>query len=88
MAITKEMPLKASQAEAVAETGPGADTMPPNAIPFSERATEHGEHVSPTSSTNGAEAKDEKAAATPEEQRSKGKIALIMSALCVGLLLT
>ncbi|KAL8899695.1 MAG: hypothetical protein Q9207_006064 [Kuettlingeria erythrocarpa] len=86
------MPSDASQAEAVAEAGPGADTMPPNTLSSSEGATdpeqaEHGEHASPTSSTNGAEAKDEKAAAAPEEQRSKGKTALIMSALCIAVFL-
>lgn len=69
----------------------GADYTPPTAIPSSEKATdmekgEHEEQASPLSSTNEVEAKEEKAIAASEEpERSKGKTALIMLALCVRL---
>ena len=88
MAAANEMPSQASRAEAVAEAGAGADSTPPTAIPSSEKAadpeTAEDGHTSPSSSTNGVEAKDEKPVAALEGvQRSKGKTALIMLALCV-----
>ncbi|KAI4121909.1 MAG: hypothetical protein LQ338_006094 [Usnochroma carphineum] len=93
MAVTEEILSQASRAEAVAEAGMGADDTPPTAIPSSEDATDlekadHGEQASPSSSTNGVEAKDEKAVAAPEgPQRGTGKTALIMAALCIAVFL-
>lgn len=90
MAVTEEIPSEASRAEAVAEAGMGADTTPPTAMPSSEKATdlekgENGEGFSPSSSSDAVGVKDEKTADVPEEpQRSKGKTALIMLALCVS----
>lgn len=88
MAVIEEMPSQAYRAEAVAEAGMGADSTPPTAIHSSRNGTdlekaENSEHVSPLSSTIGAEANEEKDVAAPPEQRNKGKTALIMSALCV-----
>ncbi|KAI4281828.1 MAG: hypothetical protein L6R38_003382, partial [Xanthoria sp. 2 TBL-2021] len=93
MAVTEEIPSEASRAEAVAEAGMGADTTPPTAMPSSEKATdlekgENGEGFSPSSSSDAVGVKDEKTADVPEEpQRSKGKTALIMLALCIAVFL-
>ncbi|KAL8716992.1 MAG: hypothetical protein Q9225_005728 [Loekoesia sp. 1 TL-2023] len=93
MANTEEVPSQASRAEAVAEAGMGADNTPSTALPTPVKATDletadNGDPTSPPSSTNGAEAKDEKPVAAPEEsQRSKGKTALIMLALCIAVFL-
>ncbi|KAL8983739.1 MAG: hypothetical protein Q9205_002108 [Flavoplaca limonia] len=87
-----EIPSEASRTEAVAEAGMGADGTPPTAIPSSEMAAdlEKGEHggVSPSASSDGTGSKHEKAADVPDEpQRSKGKTALIMLALCIAVFL-
>ncbi|KAL8832896.1 MAG: hypothetical protein Q9170_004676 [Blastenia crenularia] len=93
MANNEEVPSQASQAEAVAEAGMGADNTRPTAIPSSEKETdlekgEHGCQTSPASSSNGAGAKDEVLAAASEEpRRSKGKTTLIMLALCIAVFL-
>ncbi|KAL9598914.1 MAG: hypothetical protein Q9219_004179 [cf. Caloplaca sp. 3 TL-2023] len=84
MANTEELPSQASRAEAVAEAGMGAHDTPPTAAPSSGANADlekgdHDDHSSPTSSTAGAEAKDEKPVAPPEEpQKSKGKTTLII----------
>ena len=84
------IPSEASRAEAVAEAGMGARSTPPAAIPSSNKATdlekaEGGAIVSPSGSSDGIGDKDEQTAEAPEElQRSKGKTALIMLALCVS----
>lgn len=84
-----EIPSEASRTAAVAVAGMGADGTPPTAISSSEMATdpEKGEHggVTPSGSSDGTGSKHEKAVDVPDEpQRSKGKTALIMLALCVN----
>ncbi|KAL8862798.1 MAG: hypothetical protein Q9178_000740 [Gyalolechia marmorata] len=88
MAATEVLPSEASRAEAVAEAGMGASSTPPTAIPSSKKATdlekaEGGGIGSPSGSSDEIGDKDDKTAEAPEElQRSKGKTALIMLALC------
>ncbi|KAL8912622.1 MAG: hypothetical protein Q9172_007470, partial [Xanthocarpia lactea] len=93
MAATEVIPSEASRAEAVAEAGMGASSLPPTAIPSSNKATdlekaEGAGIVSPSGSSDEIGDKDEKTAEAPEElQRSKGKTALIMLALCIAVFL-
>lgn len=76
----KDVPSQASRAEAVAEAGMAAST---------EGGPNHDERSSPSSSTEQVEAKPGGAVAAQEEEpkMSKGKIALIMLALCVRYLM-
>ncbi|KAL8903699.1 MAG: hypothetical protein Q9171_007309, partial [Xanthocarpia ochracea] len=93
MATTEVIPSEASRAEAVAEAGMGASSTPSTATPSSGKATdlekaEGGGIVSPSGSSDAIGDKDEKTAEAPEElQRSKGKTALIMLALCIAVFL-
>ncbi|KAL8693792.1 MAG: hypothetical protein Q9218_001440 [Villophora microphyllina] len=90
---TEEVPSQASRAEAVAEAGMGAHDQPPTAIPASEHPSDlerngNGELASPSGSSGGHDVRDEKTTpATDEPQRSKGKTALIMLALCIAVFL-
>lgn len=90
MAATEVIPSEASRAEAVAEAGMAASITPPTAIPSSNKVTdlekaEGAGIVSPSGSSDAIGEKDEKTAEASEElQRSKGKTALIMLALCVS----
>ncbi|KAI4287010.1 MAG: hypothetical protein L6R35_003739, partial [Caloplaca aegaea] len=76
----KDVPSQASRAEAVAEAGMAAST---------EGGPNHDERSSPSSSTEQVEAKPGGAVAAQEEEpkMSKGKIALIMLALCIAVFL-
>ncbi|KAL8776531.1 MAG: hypothetical protein Q9213_008239, partial [Squamulea squamosa] len=93
MAATQEISSEASRAEAVAEAGMGADSTPPTAIPSSDKAidlekAENGGRFSHSGSSDGTGVKDEKPLGVPEDaQRSKGKTALIMCALCIAVFL-
>lgn len=84
MANKEEVPSQAYSTAAVAEAGMGAHASPtvvPGQRTDVEKA-ETDESTSPPSSTNGVD-KKKPDAADEEPQRSKGKTALIMSALCV-----
>ncbi|KAL8653838.1 MAG: hypothetical protein Q9210_001868 [Variospora velana] len=87
----KDVPSQASRAEAVAEAGMAADDTRPTAVPISaEGGPDHDERSSPSSSTDQVvEAKAGEAVAAQEEEprMSKGKIALIMLALCIAVFL-
>ncbi|KAL8780780.1 MAG: hypothetical protein Q9194_000713 [Teloschistes cf. exilis] len=93
MAVTEDFPSQASRAEAVAEAGMGAHNHPSTGIPLSDHPTDlekagNGEPVSPSGSSSGHEVNNEKPTPPAEEsQRSKGKTALIMLALCIAVFL-
>lgn len=83
MAIVEEEPSQAYRAEAVAEVGPGADTTTHDAGMGNEKQGNEA-RTSPSGSFDvGAEPQKELEVGPPA--RSKGKIALIMGALCVRL---
>lgn len=87
MANVEEVPSQAYRAEAVAEAGMGAHGSPTAASGqrTDVEKAETDESTSPPSSTNGMEKKPD--AVDEEPQRSKGKTALIMSALCIAVFL-
>ncbi len=77
------MPSTLKQLEAEAEAGPGADGTTPRTKPISTENAGNAASTSPSASSD-AVAVPEKQEKTPEEERSVGKIVVLMFSLCVS----
>ena len=86
MTTTVEQPPEAERSEAEAEAGAGADETAPETMPETNVDPEKGNGMgaSPSESSEAvATPEKEQEKVETEQKRSKGKIALLMAALCV-----
>ena len=81
------MPSEAEKLEAEAEGGPGANMTQPTVADEAEGRQEADADMTAGDASSGSSKVESPKTAEPEQQRSKGKIALIMGSLCVRTLM-